>query len=80
MEEADRGVVCDDCGCFIREGPPVESEVFPGRQFYVRSLCEECLPKHECPEFEERRRAWDDGMRRWLRTMKHPGQQEMDFG
>lgn len=81
MEEADRGVVCDDCGRFIREGPPNPSDVFPGQSFYIRSLCEECLPAHECPELDEYRRemfeAYQEQRRREKADKEHPGQTEM---
>lgn len=80
MEEEDWGIVCDDCGRFIREGPPEPSTEFPGLSFYIRSLCDDCLPHHECPELEERRREWDDLMRKTLREHANPGQQELDFG
>lgn len=79
MEEADRGVVCDDCGRFIREGPPTESDVFPGLKLYIRSLCEECLPHHECPEFDRRREEQRERDRGLFRKLEHPGQQELDL-
>lgn len=79
MEEEDRGVVCDDCGSFIREGPPSTSEEFPGLTFYIRGLCEDCAPHHECPELDEARRKWLEEQRAYLRRLGHPGQQEMDF-
>jgi hypothetical protein len=81
MEEADRGVVCDDCGRFIREGPPAPDPVFEGREGYIHSLCETCLPHHECPEFEEKRRQMMEESRERMRREKaereHPGQTEM---
>jgi len=79
VEEAHRGIVCDDCGRFIREGPPSESDVFPGHKFYIRSLCAECLPHHECPEFEKHRQEMRERDRQLLRELKHPGQQELDL-
>ena len=79
MEEADRGIICDDCGRFIREGPPSPDPVFRGRKGYIHSLCKTCLPHHVCPEFEEKRRQMMEEAREWLRQQKHPGQQDMDF-